>query len=71
VIYLRYDHSDGPGPRGDEWIGPFSDYWAAVNMQMERFSMDAPVSIMSVTDPPPAELTMTPEAFAHYQDQRL
>lgn len=69
-VYLRYDHSAGPGPRADEYIGPFDDDDAAARFKDERFSPDAPVTVVELHEPPFDTMTMTPEAAARYQDAR-
>lgn len=69
-FYLRYDHSAGPGPRDDEFIGPFPSGSAALQFRSERFAAGAPVMLEVMDEPPPAEMTMTPEEAASYQDAR-
>jgi hypothetical protein len=65
-VYLRYDHSAGPGPRDDEFIGSFSSRAEARSFKAERFSPQAPVTVVEMDEAPPEALTMTPEEAARY-----
>jgi hypothetical protein len=69
AAYLRYDHSAGPGPRDDEFVGPFPDPAAALAFRVEHFAEGAPVSVVQVSPAPPG--AVTPEQCAAYLRGRL
>lgn len=65
TIYLEYDHSQSPGDRINEYVGPFDSTDEAASFRSINFAPSAPIQVVSLEAAP--IYAIFPEQLIAYQ----